>query len=260
MSALALTNNQFRLAIRDLIDTRLAPLHRLGHGGLFEAALRSLGVELDAAEARGEVETDTEVLRLATAHREAALPIHHLVEAQARDPLASPEQRKAATRLRKKLVDGMRGASIPARERFEHAEGLQERRASLDADLAQFPAAPGAPSLAQRVDAWIRIGLDIGKAISARTAPADAAPRRTPKELRASARTLFSDLRSAIHVARRHDAALPENLEAQILGFLDALVPEPRRKPATKPTAKAAAQPATEPTAEDPAEDPAAED
>jgi hypothetical protein len=239
-----LTHNQYRLVVHDLLDHRVGFLRRLAGGAPFEAALRSLGAELDAFAARDPDGVDDALLDLVQAHLEAAIPLYHIVEGYARDPFASDEQRAAAARLRRTVVDGQRGARISASRRFEHAHRLHERRAALDADLALFPAAPGAPSLAERVDAWIRLGLDIGAVLSARTVREDAVRMRDARTLRGAAASLLASLRTTIRTECRLDPRLPDNLEAQILGFADTLLPG-RRRPAAETPPPATDAPAT---------------
>jgi hypothetical protein len=235
-----LTHSQYRIVVRDLLDDRLDALRRLAGAAPLEAALRTLLAELDALTAREETEADA-LRGLVIEHTETGVVLGHALELHARDAFATPGQRAAAVRLRETILDGHGGARIPAWSRYEHALWLHEHRAALDADLGLFPAAPGAATLARRVDAWIRLGLDIGDVLIGRTVvPANPAPQRNVHDVRLDAGTIFAHLRRTIRTECRFDPRLPANLEAQILSLHDSLTP---RRPSHAKGQPAAATP-----------------
>jgi tRNA(adenine34) deaminase len=248
-----LTHSQYRIVVRDLLDHRLDALRRLAGAAPLEAALRTLRDELDALAAREEDEADA-LRDLVIAHIESGAVLGLALELHARDAFGTPGQRAAATRLRETILVGHCGAGIPAWSRYEHALRLHEHRAGLDADLALFPAAPGAATLARRVDAWIRQGLDIGDVLVGRTAvPANPAPERSLHDVRLDAGTIFAHLRRTIRTECRFDPRLPANLEAQILSLLDSLTPRrPSRAKARPDAATPAAATPAEPTPAEP--------
>jgi hypothetical protein len=235
----ALTCRQYRTVIDDLLTKRLAALRSFPAGPQHEAALRRLGADLDALVAHENAPADADGLQgLVRTHVDATAALHHALQTEIRTPGADPQDVAAARRVHRKIVAGRLGWGADAGKRFEFATDARDVRASLDAALARFPAAPGRLSLAARVDAWIDLGEEIGRVLGART-NRDADPEvRSAAELCREARARFADLRAAIRMARRLDRTLPANLESRILGLADELTP-PRKSAAKSASAPA---------------------
>ncbi len=236
---------QYRLAFGDLIENRLLHLHRLPTGGRDEAAVRRLSAEIDAVLGREAEVTGGDLSEAFEQHVEVTTSLNHTLLAAKRNPLYPAAKRAAATALHDTLLAERTSARRSPDERAADALLARSQRPRLQAALELFPAAPGERSLAALVHLWIERGEALGRLSSARSAPADAQRRTLPAIVR-DATALVARIRAAVRLELKEDPTVPANLEAQVLGYFDALRPSRRRRAAgaTASAAPAAAAPA----------------
>jgi hypothetical protein len=240
----ALTIRQYAVAFTDLENNRLEHLRRLATAHLYEPAILRLRREADERVARLDAGDPGDGLAdRVRQHTSTTTALADALNSARRNPLLVDVKQAAATRLYDTLLKGRTSARRSAPKRIEDTAHARNARPRLQPDLALFPAAPGEPSLADLVDFWLALGADIERVYTARTSPADEVTR-TDREVVREAAALVKKVRKAIRVEVGSNPALPANLEAQVLGFIDGVVADKARRPKKAAAKKAAAEPA----------------
>jgi hypothetical protein len=241
---------QYQMVFADLLEKRLEPLRRLSGAQHLEPAVRRQSEEIDALLADGAVEEADGVKELVRLHIDATAALFHRLEAVRRNPRARDDRKQAAGRVHTTVLAGRMSTRRTAVERATDAHDVGPKRQSLERDFLLLPV--GEDSVAVLVDDWVDAGEQIGRALSGRSGIGDVGPRTERDVLRETAR-LMGRIRKAIRVDLEVNPALPVNLEAQILGYLDELSRPRRRRASGASTATSAvAAPPPPPIAEAP--------
>lgn len=173
-----------------------------------------------------------------------------MVEAYARCPGASDQQRAAAVRIRTHFIPKLSELQATFVTEASRARTRKALLAAHEADLTLFPVAGGG-TLLDWVTAYLDAGIGLSELLSDRAdMPLDS--RAGAGTLRTKTLGILARMRGALSDEVQTDKSLPRDLEAQVFAFMDQLEATRRApKKAAKPTPASPASPASPPS-EDP--------
>lgn len=231
--------DQAKKVVDNLLDQRMEQLRRLQTADAHIAKLTELQAEVDLAVIREKAFGEGPVRRLFELHVQATAALSMALNAHAANPTVPTAEREAATRLYHQLVRSRRGNRATAAERAVYLVHIEAKRPQFAGDLALLPAAAR-----DLFEAWVSAAREIDTAINARTDRPDEV-LRSVKDIVRDVGQVIGRLRRAIRAELAVYDNLPDGLEAQILGYADAMSSGRRRveRPAASMDAEVDAAP-----------------
>ena len=145
----------------------------------------------------------------------------HLTEAVLRAPNTKPETRLAAQRVRDAFIPATTALQASYADEAAAARTRKDKLVEFKKDLDALPIPDGGTAYDWAV-AFLAAGEKLSELLSNR-ADAEAVTRKNAQSLRSETIGILNDLRRAIAREKKRNPALPDDIDAQIFGYLDDL-------------------------------------
>ena len=145
----------------------------------------------------------------------------HLTEAILRAPNSTPEMRQAAQHVRDAFIPATTALQASYADEAAAARSRKGKLVDVKADLEALPI-PGGGTAYDWAVAFLAAGEKLSELLSNR-ADAEAVTRKNAQLLRSETIGILNDLRRAIAREKRRNPSLPDDIDAQIFGYLDDL-------------------------------------
>lgn len=211
------------LGLDDLLTKRHAALVSTHAGKGQEQVLtaqRNDIATLPETSPRGRAFTD-EIASADEEHDGFGYALWHLTEAILRAPNSKPEMCQAAQRVRDAFIPATTALQASYADEAATARARKGKLVEFKADLEALPI-PGGGTAHDWAVAFLAAGEKLSELLSNR-ADAEAMTRKNAQLLRSETIGILNDLRRAIAREKRRNPALPDDIDAQIFGYLDDL-------------------------------------
>jgi hypothetical protein len=222
-----ITLGDLQTGLNDLFTNRLVDLRKSRIAQLYEDELLARRAEINALpiELTSAPRPLTERIDLADDEHDGAIRVlWYITQAALEDPLASPDLKAAAKKIREQLGLSLSDTRQKASDEIQIARGRAARVEELKPELTRFPL-PGDRTLYDAARAYLAAAEELNTLLSERASleAMSEEDRSRVRSLRPEIVGLFGRLRRAMGDEIRQNPELPRNLDAQVFGYFDEL-------------------------------------